>query len=702
MQWSYSYGGGYTIDYSPAEFSFYKENNFDRIRAPKFSLRGEPGTPELPAAYLNYIIPPNAKADSLIVSQFQFVQLPGEYYIYPAQPVRFIGETLPWISPDTFIYNSDNIFPGKFIEIVGEGVMDGARIVTVEVKLLQYRPKTKRLYLVRPIDFEFVFSQRPIPELRAKVRGKYEQVAYDAALRNVVVNYNEISIYYQKPTIVEENQIGGAAPYPVGPAIIIAPLQFHSAFQPYADWMTDQGIKTYLITPQTIYQYFPGVDNAEKVRNYIKYCYENAGGTYFILGGDDYFLPVRYAYPRDWNPGEYIDISDSIPCDMYFSDLSGNWDADGDGVWGELTHDQADRYPEVFVGRIPAYNTNEVVNWVDKALNYEISPGFEPNNLITALWIYNWEVGKGFAYQHMPSHISHIDCEDQWANYTLSELNVGYGLVTTDCHGDIGCFASRWLTNEHAFIRNYYPSSGQWNAGLNLLTNQNKNYICYSIACWNGAYDSCAHTDPYYPHGSDTCIADAFVDAYSFKGACAYLGNTRPGIINYGGWSGPSFLLQANFYENIFELNHIPNNDNALSRLGVAEALSKNLWDINWFDWQCRHVCYAHNLFGSPYIEGWTNIPHNLNVSHPIQTPVGQQTQFLVRVRDATTNNPVQWAKVCLNKPNDIYQAGYTNANGQITFVITPRTEGMIKVTVTRAHNLSTGYVQYLPHNLNL
>jgi len=68
-----------------------------------------------------------------------------------------------------------------------------------------------------------------------------------------------------------------------------------------------------------------------------------------------------------------------------------------------------------------------------------------------------------------------------------------------------------------------------------------------------------------------------------------------------------------------------------------------------------------------------------------------------VRVRDATTNNPVQWAKVCLNKPNDIYQAGYTNANGQITFVITPRTEGMIKVTVTRAHNLSTDYVQYLP-----
>jgi len=85
------------VDYSPAEFSFYKENNFDRIRAPKFCLRGEPGTPELPAVYLNYIIPPNAKAESLIVSQFQFVQIPGEYYIYPAQPPTVIGETVPWV-----------------------------------------------------------------------------------------------------------------------------------------------------------------------------------------------------------------------------------------------------------------------------------------------------------------------------------------------------------------------------------------------------------------------------------------------------------------------------------------------------------------------------------------------------------------------------------------------------------------------------
>uniref|UniRef100_A0A7V1EIM8 Gingipain propeptide domain-containing protein n=1 Tax=candidate division WOR-3 bacterium TaxID=2052148 RepID=A0A7V1EIM8_UNCW3 len=58
---------------------------------------------------------------------------------------------MPWVPPDTLVYNSDNIFPGRFIKIAGEGIMDGARIVTVEVCPHQYRPKTKRLFLVRSI-----------------------------------------------------------------------------------------------------------------------------------------------------------------------------------------------------------------------------------------------------------------------------------------------------------------------------------------------------------------------------------------------------------------------------------------------------------------------------------------------------------------------------------------------------------------------
>jgi hypothetical protein len=134
-------------------------------------------------------------------------QIYGAYLVYPAQPPRVIGETIPWVDPDSLIYNSDELFPGEFVRIVSQGVMDGARIVTIEVRPLQYRPKSKRLYIIRNINFEFAFSPNNPPELRPRIRGKCEQAVYDAAIRNVVENDNEIPLYYQTPTLVEENQI---------------------------------------------------------------------------------------------------------------------------------------------------------------------------------------------------------------------------------------------------------------------------------------------------------------------------------------------------------------------------------------------------------------------------------------------------------------------------------------------------------------
>jgi len=651
----------------------------------------------LPAVYLNYIIPPNAKAESLIVSQFQFVQIPGEYYIYPAQPPTVIGETVPWVPPDTLVYNSDNSFPGKFIKIVGEGIMDGARIVTVEVCPLQYRPKTKRLFLVKSIGFEFVFGSNNHPELRAKIRGRYEQAVYDAVLRSVVENDNEILAYYQKPTIVEENEIGasGAAPFPVGPSIIIAPQEFHSAFQPYADWLTDQGIKTYLITPQTIYWYFSGRDEPEKIRNYIKYCYER-GGTWFILGGDDYaanniyFIPVRYCIPLDSVIGN-IPEYDSIPCDMYFSDLTGDWNLDGDDYWGEIKQDQADRFPEVFVGRITAYNAQEVSNWVTKALHYEKTPGIIFNHV---LWIYNSMVGLGDAYTTFPSYFSHIYAYNWWADEVLYAIDTGYAFFNVHCHGDVGRFRVRHTPD--ADIENWWPDPpNHYKAGLNWLTNKNRYHIGYTISCYCGAFDRYARPGT-YPYGSDTCIADAFVDAYLVNaynqtgpfGTCAYLANTRDG------WMGSSHDLEYEFYLRIFTL-WMPSPMPSLTKIGVAEALSKCGDRINWD--MNRYVCYSHNLFGSPSTEAWTKTPGTFAVSHPTRISVGQQIQFTVTVRDASTGGRLQYATVCINKPNDIYQVGSTNANGKVTFTIKPQTPGTMKVTVTRFHNADNNYTQYRP-----
>jgi len=51
------------------------------------------------------------------------------------------------------------------------------------------------------------------------------------------------------------------------------------------------------------------------------------------------------------------------PVDCFFADLSGNWDIDGNGLYGNETNDVelaggVDLDPEVYVGRIPVYHTD--------------------------------------------------------------------------------------------------------------------------------------------------------------------------------------------------------------------------------------------------------------------------------------------------------------------------------------------------------
>jgi hypothetical protein len=234
------------------------------------------------------------------------------------------------------------------------------------------------------------------------------------------------------------------------------------------------------------------------------------------------------------------------------------------------------------------------------------------------------------------------------------------------------------------------------------LTNSDKYYICYSLSCYCGAFDQYAHTGA-SPFGSDTCIADAFTDAYCYDlsespvGVSAYLGNTRYGKLYYPD-VGPSHGLQSNFYNSLFTKYYPDNEDpSEYSRIGVAEALSKVIEQKSWDLYEFRYVCYAHNLFGSPHTEVWTNEPSELSVSHRSTVPVGLQTQFRVIVRENETSAPVPYAKVCLNKPNDIYEVQSTDCYGQTIFYITPSTTGTMKVTVTRSHNYEDYFIQYYP-----
>ena len=703
---SHCYGGGYTLDYSLSQFSFYQENGFDRIRANGFVFVDEPGTPELPAVHLHYIIPPYAKAESLIDLQYNMAQIPGQFSIHPTQSPVVSGENPVWVPPDIQIYNSDECYPEQLIKIVSDGVMDGARIVTIEVYPLVYRPQSKRLYIVTNIDFNYALSQNTLPEVRALVRGEYEQLVYDAALKNVIENDYQIPGYYQRPTMTSYNQLGAFAPFPAGPAMIITDPTFADAFQPYADWLTDQGIKAQLISPQLIYSYFEGVDNADAIRKYIKYCYQYAGGTWFILGGmDNRFsppvppeLPSRRCFCVDilpyqppHNPPHY----DTIPCDHYYCALDGNWNADGDLTWGEM-NDEVDQFPEVYVGRILCRNVQEVQNWVYKALTYEKTPA-NICSFDTAIWIWQNGTGQnswplGNARYEFPDHFTHIIAENYTAYDAFNLFTHGFGFTHGQTHGSLECFPTGYpggSVQEHWIwsSRPTPPTPASDSVGLNWSTNDDRYYVHYAVSCHTAFYDDYAFL----------CVAQGFTtkhrnyDTGVPVGACASIEHTRYSI------SPPSHGLQQNYYGLVFT-NEYPGANFSMIGFSLAQAKTQMPWGTTWIEKCNRYVCYATNLFGSPTTPAWTNVPGVFHVSHPTRIPVGEPIQFVVLVEDGeATNEPIAHAKVCLNKPGDIYETRKTTEDGQATFVITPRSAGTLKVTVTRFHNDGSSYTQYLP-----
>jgi hypothetical protein len=98
----------------------------------------------------------------------------------------------------------------------------------------------------------------------------------------------------------------------------------------------------------------------QKLRAWLQRNREPLGLVYVVLLGNPDprhgDLPMQNTYP--YQPGA-VDYVEEIPTDAYYADLSGNWDLDGDGRFGEWDGDRGpggvDFYPELLVGRIPVY-----------------------------------------------------------------------------------------------------------------------------------------------------------------------------------------------------------------------------------------------------------------------------------------------------------------------------------------------------------
>jgi hypothetical protein len=206
----------------------------------------------------------------------------------------------------------------------------------------------------------------------------------------------------------------------------------------------------------------PGVDLAERIRNFLRSVYGPWGIEYLLLVGNYATVPMRYCYPdptnHTFNTGDIY--SGEVPTDYYYADLSWpdalSWDLDGDGFLGEYGQDMPDLLTEISVGRVPTSNPAEVVYSLNKLVAFEQDTGAWKNNALhgaSFAWFEN-ENYTGRELKDLATYIALVE-DDFMAGWTISHYSEQAGLVPSIYPWqplNANVFTADWRTGQYAVI----------------------------------------------------------------------------------------------------------------------------------------------------------------------------------------------------------------------------------------------------------
>jgi autotransporter-associated beta strand protein/predicted outer membrane repeat protein len=340
--------------------------------------------------------------------------------------------------------------------------------------------------------------------------------------------------------------------------LLITSEALASAFQPLVERRTAQGKPGELVTTEWIDAHYDGTrpdggsDLQTKVRNCIIDYQQNHSTRWVCIGGDDVVLPPRY-------------YSGTYCTDLYYGDLGGTWDDNGNGVYGEKA-DNADLAPEVYVGRIPVQTPEQAAAYINKLIRYETaSPDGYANSMLLP--------GYGGRYSGQSRPIGYQDHEPVdvvehqvlnlyrnsiapfWQATPQDKLFDSITSWDTDRCGDYELTKEHEIERfsqgyHHVFISSHgspYHCACLSTSIAEAMTNSDRPTIFYIIACSTAAFDY-----------RGTCLSETLL-RNPHGGAVAYIGFLRVG--------GGTFAAPVQFYKELYQ-NH---------RATVGEAFGESL-----------------------------------------------------------------------------------------------------------------------------
>ena len=428
-----------------------EHGSYYRVTVPGHTPTYEPGKPELPV--LSRLISVPEGIDYRIrISEVKTRRLhPSAKKIrgilYPAQESETKSGTQRkrQFIIDRALYSSKSLIPADTVSIVALGKSRNNNLANIVIVPVRYNPRTNSLEVITSMKIEIT---NIVPAGAAPKSSSSESALFAESFDKSVLNYNPGEV------------IPGYSDRPVK-MVIVTDTTFRKHLDPFILWKTQKGFEMQVLYRGKNY----AGETYTEIKNTLSNIYISSSPSpeYLLIIGDTERIPY-------YGTGNITD--------MYYGEFDGN----------------GDYIPEMFIGRLPVADTNELKSVINKIIRYEKFEFADTNNFYSRALVTSGDeddplfstIMNGQVHYAVNNYLNTSNKLDGYHFYypessdskvadSIKKLiNNGLSFINYTGHGDV----SGWLG---PYIRT---------SDVDLLENKNMYPLVISNACLTSTYSS--------------------------------------------------------------------------------------------------------------------------------------------------------------------------------------------------------------------
>jgi hypothetical protein len=401
------------------------------------------GQPKIPVLRTMVQIPHGSNPQISIISEqwqsifLESLGLPNE--IIPVQPS--IEKSMQKNNEDEFIidtdfYSQDMFYPDFCTQIIELGQIRSRRYAFVEINPVQYNPQTGEIKQLTECIVDITVEEADYTETY-QIMQRYYSPIHEEFIKTAFVNYGELE---QNTAYTPKTQLG---------YLFIVYDDFYSTIQPLVTLKQSKGFDVTVTKTSEI----PGGATVTNIENYIEDAYTNWAipPAYILLVGDTAQIPSKTS-----------GLQSGVSCsDLYY-----------------VTINPEDFIPDIYIGRFPAENIDQLNVMVDKTVYYETGSYPSDEWIKNAAFIASSDFGQLGEETHNYVIENYLDPQD----YNSTKIYEASGGSTTDITNAVNEGVSILVYSGHGYSGGWACVSFNQNNVQNLENEDMYPFVC-SHAC---------------------------------------------------------------------------------------------------------------------------------------------------------------------------------------------------------------------------